>query len=166
MRRAVGGTEGKGMGLERRGEGLLRPEEEEEEALLERKAAECRASWARASGLVVSERGWACSEWVAAGAAGEARAAEGVAGESSMLPWEEAGLSQGFSTGRYCTQGFLLLETREPGRGSKGTHQHPHAVQSWVARTAGAKPSIHAWEWGCPHIAAAPEHGQPPGMSY
>ena len=48
----------------------------------DRKAAEWRASWARVSGLVVSERGWACSEWVAAGAAGEAKAAEGVAGES------------------------------------------------------------------------------------
>lgn len=65
--------------------------------------------------MVVRERGWACSECVAAGAAGEASAAEGVAGESSMLPWEEAGLSQGFSGGRYCTHGFLLLEARAPG---------------------------------------------------
>ena len=70
-------------------------------ALADRKAAEWRASWARASGLVVSDRGCACSEWVAAGAAGEAKAAEGVAGESSVLPWEDAGLSQGFSGGRY-----------------------------------------------------------------
>ena len=47
-----------------------------------------RGKWwcERPSGLVVRDRGWACSEWVAAGAAGEARAAEGVAGESSMLP--------------------------------------------------------------------------------
>lgn len=63
----------------------------------------------RPSGLVVSERGWACSEWVAAGAAGEAKAAEGVAGESSMLPWDEAGLSHIFSEGKYCTHCFLLL---------------------------------------------------------
>lgn len=46
---------------------------------------------------------------MAAGAAGEARAAEGVAGESSMLPWDEAGLSHIFSEGRYCTHCFLLL---------------------------------------------------------
>lgn len=45
----------------------------------------------------MSDSGWACSEWVGAGAAGEARAAEGVAGESSMLPWEDAGLSIVFS---------------------------------------------------------------------
>lgn len=64
---------------------------------------------------MVSESGWACSEWVAAGAAGEASAADGVAGESSMLPWDEAGLAHGFSAGRYGTHGFLLLEGREPG---------------------------------------------------
>lgn len=58
---------------------------------------------------------------MAAGAAGDAKAVDGVAGESNMLPWEEAGLSQGFSMGRYCTHGFLLLETREPVRGRKDT---------------------------------------------
>lgn len=63
---------------------------------------------ARPSGLVVRDRGCACSEWVAAGAAGEARAAEGVAGESSMLPWDEDGLSHTFSGGRYGMQGFLV----------------------------------------------------------
>lgn len=46
---------------------------------------------------------------MAAGAAGEAKAAEGVAGESSMLPWDDAGLSHIFSDGRYCTHCFLLL---------------------------------------------------------
>lgn len=46
---------------------------------------------------------------MAAGAAGEAKAAEGVAGESSMLPWDDAGLSHIFSEGRYCTHCFLLL---------------------------------------------------------
>lgn len=58
--------------------------------------------------MVVRDRGWACSEWVGAGAAGEANAAEGVAGESSMLPCEDAGLSMVFSWGRYCTHCFLL----------------------------------------------------------
>lgn len=57
---------------------------------------------------MVRDRGWACSEWVGAGAAGEANAAEGVAGESSMLPCEDAGLSMVFSWGRYCTHCFLL----------------------------------------------------------
>lgn len=46
---------------------------------------------------------------MAAGAAGEAKAAEGVAGESSMLPCDDAGLSHIFSEGRYCTHCFLLL---------------------------------------------------------
>lgn len=46
---------------------------------------------------------------MAAGAAGEAKAAEGVAGESSMLPWDDAGLSHILSEGRYCTHCFLLL---------------------------------------------------------
>lgn len=46
---------------------------------------------------------------MAAGAAGEAKAAEGVAGESSMLPCDDAGLSHLFSEGRYCTHCFLLL---------------------------------------------------------
>ena len=57
---------------------------------------------------------------MAAGAAGDARAADGVAGESSMLPWDDAGLSQGFSAGRYCTHGFLLLEAREPASDGAG----------------------------------------------
>lgn len=98
--RAVG-MDPRGRGRERSGGWLPIWAEDVAAALVDRKAAEWRASWARVSGLVVRERGWACSEWVAAGAAGEARAAEGVAGESSMLPWEEAGLSQGFSGGRY-----------------------------------------------------------------
>lgn len=85
VRRAVGGIEVKGRALERRGDWLVRLEEEEA-ALLGRKDAECRDSWALASGLVVKERGCACSEWVAAGAAGDAKAVDGVAGESSMLP--------------------------------------------------------------------------------
>lgn len=75
-------------------------EEEEVELLVEPEALPGRGKWwwwARPSGLVVRDRGWACSEWVGAGAAGEARAAEGVAGESSMLPWDEAGLSMVFS---------------------------------------------------------------------
>lgn len=71
----------------------------------------------RPSGFVVSDSGWACSEWVAAGAAGEAKAAEGVAGESSMLPWDDAGLSHIFSVGRYCTHCFLfLIEKSGEGR--------------------------------------------------
>lgn len=57
---------------------------------------------------------------MAAGAAGEAKAAEGVAGESSMLPWDDAGLSHIFSEGRYCTHCFLLLiEKSGEGRGKK-----------------------------------------------
>lgn len=98
--RAVG-RDPRGRGRERSGGWLPIWPEEVAVALADRKAAECRASWARLSGLVVRERGWACSEWVAAGAAGDAKAAEGVAGESSMLPWEEAGLSHDFSGGRY-----------------------------------------------------------------
>lgn len=94
--------------VEEKGTGLARPEEEEEAALPARKAAE--PSGALASALVVSDSGCACSEWVAAGAAGDARAAEGVAGESSMLPCDDAGLAHGFSAGRYGTHGFLLLE--------------------------------------------------------
>lgn len=65
---------------------------------------------ARPSGLVVRDSGCACSECVAAGAAGEARATEGVAGESSILPWDEAGLSHILSGGMYCVQGFLFRE--------------------------------------------------------
>lgn len=95
------GTEPRGKGLERSGGWLPIWLELLAVALAARKAAEWRASWARVSGLVVRDKGWACSEWVAAGAAGDAKAAEGVAGESSVLPWEEAGLSQGFSGGRY-----------------------------------------------------------------
>lgn len=95
------GIEPKGKGLDRSGGWLPIWLELLAAALADRKAAEWRASWARVSGLVVSNRGWACSEWVAAGAAGEAKAAEGVAGESRVLPWEDAGLSQGFSGGRY-----------------------------------------------------------------
>lgn len=53
---------------------------------------------------------------MAAGAAGEARAAEGVAGESSMLPWDDAGLSHIFSDGRYCTHCFLLLMEKSVDR--------------------------------------------------
>lgn len=73
--------------------------------------------------MVVRDRGWACSEWVGAGAAGEASAAEGVAGESSMLPCDDAGLSMVFSWGRYCTHCFLLRaeksEREERKRGTK-----------------------------------------------
>lgn len=64
---------------------------------------------------MVRDRGWACSEWVGAGAAGEARAAEGVAGESSMLPCDDAGLSMVFSCGRYCTHCFLLRAEKSGG---------------------------------------------------
>lgn len=120
--RAVG-TDPKGRGRDRSGGWLPIWPEEVAAAFDDRKAAEWRASWARVSGLVVRERGWACSEWVAAGAAGEAKAAEGVAGESSMLPWEEAGLSQGFSGGRYWTHGFLLLEARAPAGMGVGGHK-------------------------------------------
>lgn len=95
------GTEPRGRGLVSSGGWLPIWPEWLAAALADRKAAEWTASWARASGLVVRDRGWACSEWVAAGAAGDAKAVEGVAGESSVLPWEEAGLSQGFSGGRY-----------------------------------------------------------------
>lgn len=62
---------------------------------------------------------------MAAGAAGDARAADGVAGESSMLPWEDAGLSHGFSAGRYCTHGFLLLDAREPAKDGGERHEQP-----------------------------------------
>lgn len=110
----VAGTDPRGSGRDSRGGWLPSWPGELAAAFADRKAAEWRASCARVSGLVVRDRGWACSEWVAAGAAGEAKAAEGVAGESSMLPCEEAGLSQGFSGGRYWTHGFLLLEAREP----------------------------------------------------
>lgn len=117
VRRAVGGMEVNGRGLERSADWLVKLEEEA--TLLDRKEAEWRDSWALASGLVVRERGWACSEWVAAGAAGDAKAVEGVAGESNILPCEEAGLSQDFSTGRYCTHGFLLFEATESDRKRK-----------------------------------------------
>lgn len=56
---------------------------------------------------------------MAAGAAGEARAAEGVAGESSILPWDDAGLSHIFSEGRYCTHCFLLLIEKSGGNKGK-----------------------------------------------
>ena len=52
---------------------------------------------------------------MAAGAAGEAKAAEGVAGESNMLPWDDAGLSHIFSEGRYCTHCFLVLIEKSEG---------------------------------------------------
>lgn len=55
---------------------------------------------------------------MAAGAAGEAKAAEGVAGESNMLPWDDAGLSHIFSEGRYCTHCFLFLMEKS-GRKTK-----------------------------------------------
>lgn len=84
-------------------------EEEDEEEVDAAEGLEIKEKWGWwRSGLVVRDRGWACSECVGAGAAGEARAAEGVAGESSMLPWDEAGLSIVFSWGRYCTHGFLF----------------------------------------------------------
>lgn len=69
-------------------EGWEEDEEEEEEEDVDPEAFPAREKWwcMRPSGLVVRDSGWACSEWVAAGAAGEAKAAEGVAGESSMLP--------------------------------------------------------------------------------
>lgn len=88
MRRA------KGSGLERRG-GVGSPEEEEDDDDDEDGGG--LDSSGNLSGLVVRDNGCACSECVAAGAAGDARAAEGVAGESSMLPWEEPGLSIIFS---------------------------------------------------------------------
>lgn len=53
---------------------------------------------------------------MAAGAAGEAKAAEGVAGESSMLPCDDAGLSHIFSEVRYCTHCFLLLIEKSAGK--------------------------------------------------
>lgn len=58
VRRAAWGMEANGRGLERSDDWLVRLEEEEEEAaLLDRKEAECRDSWALDSGLVVRERG-------------------------------------------------------------------------------------------------------------
>lgn len=59
--RAVG-RDPRGRGRERRGGWLPIWPEEVAVALADRKAAECKASWARLSGLVVRERGWACSE--------------------------------------------------------------------------------------------------------
>lgn len=56
---------------------------------------------------------------MAAGAAGEAKAAEGVAGESSMLPCDDAGLSHIFSEVRYCTHCFLLLIEKSAGKRGK-----------------------------------------------
>lgn len=97
-------------------------EDNDEELLVEAEALPGREKWwwwERPSGLVVRDRGWACSEWVAAGAAGDASAAEGVAGESSMLPWEEVGLSHIFSEGRYGMQGFLLCGEKSVGEEKK-----------------------------------------------
>lgn len=56
VRRAVGAIEENGRGLERSDDWLVKLEEEVA-ALLDRKEAECRDSWALASGLVVRERG-------------------------------------------------------------------------------------------------------------
>lgn len=123
--------EAKGSGRDRRGGVDCLPEElvgweeeEEEEEDEEEEGLESRGKWWWRSGLVVSDSGWACSEWVGAGAAGEARATEGVAGESSMLPWDEAGLSIIFSWGRYCTHGFLFRaeksERRQKSRNING----------------------------------------------
>lgn len=62
---------------------------------------------------------------MAAGAAGDARAADGVAGESSMLPCEEVGLSHIFSDGRYGIHCFLgwgeKLPADEGGKRVKNT---------------------------------------------
>ena len=139
--RAVG-TDPRGRGRDRTGGWLPIWPEEVAAAFADRKAAEWRASWARVSGLVVRERGWACSEWVAAGAAGEAKAVEGVAGESSMLPWEEAGLSQGFSGGRYWTHGFLLLEARAP-RGKKNHTKELAARSTGGGGGCRGSPAVH-----------------------
>lgn len=134
------GTEPRGKGLDRSGGWLLIWLELLAVALADRKAAEWRASWVRVSGLVVRDRGWACSEWVAAGAAGDAKAAEGVAGESSVLPWEDAGLSQDFSGGRYWIHGFLLLETRAPkGKNTRKTRSAESSGQGpeeqWIDKS-------------------------------
>lgn len=91
----------------------------------------------RPSGLVVSDSGWACSEWVAAGAAGDASAAEGVAGESSMLPWDEAGLSHIFSEGRYCTHCFLLLMEKSEGQTEEKELRHGAAGAAAAGAAAG-----------------------------
>lgn len=61
---------------------------------------------------------------MAAGAAGEANAAEGVAGESSMLPCDDAGLSHIFSDGRYCTHCFLLLMEKSAGKTRRRTRRN------------------------------------------
>lgn len=100
-----GGRLVKGMGRERLWRAMLEPEPEPEDLPGRGKCG--WLWWARPSGLVVRDRGCACSECVAAGAAGDARAAEGVAGESSMLPWDEVGLSHIFSDDRYGTHCFL-----------------------------------------------------------
>lgn len=144
------GMDPRGSGRDSRGGWLPRWPGELAAAFADRKAAEWRASWARVSGLVVRERGWACSEWVAAGAAGEAKAAEGVAGESSVLQWEEAGLSQDFSGGRYWTHGFLLLEARAPKRRSTGSEKLR------AVGTAGTGASA-----GCAHVPLGPWGAHP-----
>lgn len=101
----------------------------------------------RPSGLVVSDNGWACSEWVAAGAAGEAKAVEGVAGESSILPWEEAGLSHIFSEGRYCTHCFLLLMEKSSGK-SRGRAKW--IMDRQLAENLVRVPQSNGWQkWTC-----------------
>lgn len=75
------------IGMEMLGWEEEEEEDEDDEDEADPEGLPVRKWWCRRpSGLVVRDKGWACSECVAAGAAGEARAAEGVAGESSMLP--------------------------------------------------------------------------------
>lgn len=66
---------------------------------------------------------------MAAGAAGDASAADGVAGESSMLPCEEVGLSHIFSDGRYGMHCFLGWGEKLPAdEGEKGLNILPKCV--------------------------------------
>lgn len=68
---------------------------------------------------------------MAAGAAGEAKAAEGVAGESSMLPCDEAGLSHLFSEGRYCKHCFLVLIEKSGGK-QRGSGEAELWIYCWL----------------------------------
>lgn len=83
---------------------------------------------------------------MAAGAAGDARAAEGVAGESSMLPWDDAGLSHIFSEGRYCTHCFLVLieKSGEGGGGWGGEARGEEKLNygSAAGFESGSRPSV------------------------
>lgn len=86
------GTDPRGRGRERSGGWLFIWLEEVVVVLVDKKVVEWRVSWVRVFGLVVRERGWVCFEWVVVGVVGEVKVAEGVAGEFSMLSWEEVGL--------------------------------------------------------------------------